>query len=298
MCGALSADELVGAVRAYTSGQSRCRRGTVGREDTGRILRHSHSRCREADEDAGRRPPSKSLACNSLPIFLGRLNAEENAVSAEAASDVNLCRVPKAALERMVKTNPALAERLMAQTLRELDEAREWMVTLGRQDGGRKVASFLLLIATHLDPEAAGDSRQFRPAFVARRHCRLSGTDDRDGVAPAVQARSPMGLSGLSPTGISRCRSFRSSRPSADPDRCAGRPLECMLPRRPNLVQECWSTLASTSEVRPRTAHTNQLVSRLSPRRSPPFSRGLANTVETEGPLVDLLRPCPAIPAS
>ncbi|OCJ05320.1 transcriptional regulator [Rhizobium sp. AC44/96] len=95
------------------------------------------------------------------PDFLGRLNADENAVSVEAASDVNLCRIPKATLERMVKTNPSLADRLMAQTLRELDEARDWMVTLGRKTAAEKVASFLLLIATHLDPEAKGEGRRF-----------------------------------------------------------------------------------------------------------------------------------------
>lgn len=95
------------------------------------------------------------------PDFLGRLFSKENAVTAEAASDVDLCRVPKSALERLVAENPALEHRLMEQTLRELDEAREWMVTLGRKTASEKVASFLYLIATQLDPAATGGKRVF-----------------------------------------------------------------------------------------------------------------------------------------
>ncbi|WP_165933047.1 Crp/Fnr family transcriptional regulator [Rhizobium sp. BK068] len=160
MCGALSADELL-ALSAHT-----------------RLVNHE-----AGDELAGEKMPAESYATvirgvvkltktledgrqqivglQFAPDLLGRLNADENAVSVEAASDVNLCRVPKAALERMVKNNPALAGHLMAQTLRELDEARDWMVTLGRKTAAEKVASFLLLIATHLDPEAVGKKRQF-----------------------------------------------------------------------------------------------------------------------------------------
>ncbi|HEV7416892.1 Crp/Fnr family transcriptional regulator [Tianweitania sediminis] len=86
------------------------------------------------------------------PDFLGRLFTQSSAVTAQAASDVELCRVPRAALERLIAENPALEHRLMQQTLRELDEARDWMVTLGRKTAAEKVASFLYLIATHLDP--------------------------------------------------------------------------------------------------------------------------------------------------
>lgn len=89
------------------------------------------------------------------PDLLGRLFASESRVTAEAASDVDLCMMPKNALEAMVRDNPALEHRIMLQTLRELDEARDWMVTLGRKTAAEKVASFLYLIACHIDPTRA-----------------------------------------------------------------------------------------------------------------------------------------------
>jgi len=88
------------------------------------------------------------------PDFLGRLFGQQNAVAAEAASEVDLCVVPRPTLEALVARYPALEHRLMQQTLRELDEARDWMVTLGRKTAQEKVASFLHLIATHADPAA------------------------------------------------------------------------------------------------------------------------------------------------
>jgi CRP/FNR family transcriptional regulator len=87
------------------------------------------------------------------PDFLGRLFGAQSAVAAEAASEVELCVVPRPALERMIAETPALEHRLMQQTLRELDEARDWMVTLGRKSAAEKLASFLLLVALHTDPE-------------------------------------------------------------------------------------------------------------------------------------------------
>lgn len=95
------------------------------------------------------------------PDFLGRLYGSESPVTAEAASDVELCVVPKRALEAMVADKPALEHRLMQQTLRELDQARDWMVTLGRKTAQEKVASFLYLIATHADPMANRNSARF-----------------------------------------------------------------------------------------------------------------------------------------
>jgi CRP/FNR family transcriptional regulator len=92
------------------------------------------------------------------PDFLGRLFAREEAVTAEAASAVELCVVPKGTLEHLIEKSPALQLKLMQQTFRELDEARNWMLTLGRKTAQEKVASFFHLLATHLDPCAEGES--------------------------------------------------------------------------------------------------------------------------------------------
>jgi CRP/FNR family transcriptional regulator len=93
------------------------------------------------------------------PDFVGRLFAEESQVTAEAASDVDLCTLPKAALEKLVADNPGMERRLLMQTLRELDEARDWMMTLGQKTAPEKVASFLYLIASHIDPAASAASK-------------------------------------------------------------------------------------------------------------------------------------------
>ncbi|MGX9181711.1 Crp/Fnr family transcriptional regulator [Mesorhizobium sp. BHbdii] len=86
------------------------------------------------------------------PDFLGRPFKSESEINAEAATEVSLCSFPKAAIERMMREAPALEHRLLKQTLMELDEAREWMVTLGRKTAAEKVASFLFLIARNIDP--------------------------------------------------------------------------------------------------------------------------------------------------
>ena len=89
------------------------------------------------------------------PDLLGRLFAQEDVVASEAASSVELCVVPKGTLEHLIEKNPTLQLKLMQQTLRELDEARNWMLTLGRKTAPEKVASFFYLLATHLDPCAS-----------------------------------------------------------------------------------------------------------------------------------------------
>ncbi|MBP1859930.1 CRP/FNR family transcriptional regulator [Rhizobium herbae] len=86
------------------------------------------------------------------PDFLGRPFQTESAVSAQAATNVVLCSFPKRTLEALIKQSPQLEHSLLKQALRELDEARDWMLTLGRKNALERVASYLLLIANYIDP--------------------------------------------------------------------------------------------------------------------------------------------------
>lgn len=94
------------------------------------------------------------------PDFVGRPFQPNSQVGAEAASEVTLCFFPKHALEAMIKEQPELEHRLLQQTLNELDEARELMLTLGRKTAEEKIASFLYMIAMHIDPEARDSDQQ------------------------------------------------------------------------------------------------------------------------------------------
>lgn len=96
------------------------------------------------------------------PDFLGRPFKAESELNAEAATEVSLCAFPRASIERMMQDSPELERRLYRQTLKELDEARDWMVTLGRKTASEKIASFLLMIARNIDPNAEPDSSSAR----------------------------------------------------------------------------------------------------------------------------------------
>ncbi len=152
MCGALEPDELTALARSTHKALHRAGTAIVGE---GQEV-HSYAnvmngvvKLSKVLED-GRQ---QLVGLQFAPDFVGRLFGEESAVTAEAASDVELCVVSRATLERMVAESPALGQRLMRQTLRELDEARDWMLTLGRKTALERVASFVYRIAVNRDPE-------------------------------------------------------------------------------------------------------------------------------------------------
>lgn len=96
------------------------------------------------------------------PDFLGRIFSNQSSYSAEAATDVRVCSFPKSVIEELARSAPNMEHALHEQTLKELDEARDWMLTLGRKTASEKVASFLHLIASNIDPEMIDESPVIR----------------------------------------------------------------------------------------------------------------------------------------
>ncbi len=95
------------------------------------------------------------------PDFVGRPFSKESDFAVEAATDIKLCSFPSTILEQLLEEAPDLEHRLHQQALKELDEAREWMLTLGRKTAAEKVASFLYFVALHIDPENTNGERHF-----------------------------------------------------------------------------------------------------------------------------------------
>jgi CRP/FNR family transcriptional regulator len=156
MCGALNAEELLAFARhtrvvRHGAGEELLTEGAPI-ESYGNVMRGVVKLIRTLAD--GRR---QIVGLQFAPDFVGRLHADASVVTAEAASDVELCRISKPALERLVADNPMLERRLLRQALKEVDEAREWMLALGRKTASEKVASFLSQIGRHLDPIVESD---------------------------------------------------------------------------------------------------------------------------------------------
>lgn len=152
VCGALSAEQLLELSKHSTRKRLDAGTEVVGQgEETcscSNIMRGVVKLTRMMPD--GRQ---QIVGLQFAPDFLGRPFATESPHSAETATETEICTFPRQMLERLVARSPDLEHRLHQQTLKELDEARDWMLTLGRKNAQEKVASFLHLIATHYDPE-------------------------------------------------------------------------------------------------------------------------------------------------
>jgi CRP/FNR family transcriptional regulator len=67
--------------------------------------------------------------------------------TAEAVTDVTLCRYTRARFDRLVDEVPGFARRLLAVRSDELRTAQDQMLLLGRKTAVEKIASFLLTLA-------------------------------------------------------------------------------------------------------------------------------------------------------
>lgn len=160
ICGALSADELQRLSKHTTKRSATRKQELVHEEDEV----HSYSNILSGAVKLTKLMPDgrqQIVGLQFAPDFLGRPFLSESNFGAEVAVDVRLCSFPKEVIESMLGENPELENRLLRQVLKELDEARQWMLVLGRMTAKEKVASFLSLIADHIDPEHDGDSVTF-----------------------------------------------------------------------------------------------------------------------------------------
>ncbi len=95
------------------------------------------------------------------PDTVGRIGRKASPYFAEAATDIELCCFPHGGFEQMLDGVPELKQRLLEQTLDELDSARDWMVLLGRKTAEERVASLFLMLATRAN--CSNSSEQIQP---------------------------------------------------------------------------------------------------------------------------------------
>jgi CRP/FNR family transcriptional regulator, nitrogen fixation regulation protein len=88
--------------------------------------------------------------CFSGDCF-GLDNTGRRIFSAEAVSDAIVLRLPRKATEQLMDQNPALARRLRETMLRDLANAHNRMLLLGRMTAPERVAAFLLEIFERRD---------------------------------------------------------------------------------------------------------------------------------------------------
>ncbi|RFB83328.1 transcriptional regulator [Rhizobium leguminosarum bv. trifolii] len=150
VCGALSAGELseLGRHSLRRKVDAGCEIIAQGSENSfySNIMRGVVKLCKVMPD--GRQ---QIVGLQFAPDFVGRPFVRESTLSAEAATDAEICVFPRNLLERMILETRELQRSLHAQALNELDAAREWMLTLGRRTAEEKVASLLHLIAAHAE---------------------------------------------------------------------------------------------------------------------------------------------------
>jgi CRP/FNR family transcriptional regulator, anaerobic regulatory protein len=76
--------------------------------------------------------------------FLGLTASPRHSFSADAIGPVAVCRFSRTSFSRYIEDKPHLLRRINELTIRELSQARDHMVLLGRRSAEEKVATFLI----------------------------------------------------------------------------------------------------------------------------------------------------------
>ena len=76
--------------------------------------------------------------------YLGHTRKEQYSLSAEALTDVRVCRFARGALEALLHKSPAMEHQFHLMTAGLLDDMLDLVFTLGRKNAMERVASFLV----------------------------------------------------------------------------------------------------------------------------------------------------------
>jgi len=82
--------------------------------------------------------------------FLGFAVRDVYAYSAEAVTEVSLCRFSRPRMETLLQQFPGMEKRLLGMAANELAIAQDLMLLLGRKTARERLASFLLMLAERL----------------------------------------------------------------------------------------------------------------------------------------------------
>lgn len=99
--------------------------------------------------DDGRRQITGFLYAGDV---LGHLYEAEHGVTAQAVTDVQLCRFSRLTLERLANEEPQLEHQLFRKTLEELSEAHQHQLLLGRTSARERLAAFIVSLVRAMPP--------------------------------------------------------------------------------------------------------------------------------------------------
>jgi len=138
--------------------------------------------------------------------FIGWPFITSDSLLVEAATNVELCCYPEAHFEALLGAHPGVRDFLLARASGELEEARNWMLLLGRKTAEERVASLLLLCAEKLR-EVACEHINSAPRDVVE--LPLSRTEMAQWLGLTIETVGRM-MKRLERAGIITCHSIRT----------------------------------------------------------------------------------------
>ena len=85
--------------------------------------------------------------------FIGRPFGKESPYSVTALSDAEVCVFHRSTFDQFAREHPELQHKLLQRTLIELDDARQWMMLLGKKTAEERIATLLIRISERLSSE-------------------------------------------------------------------------------------------------------------------------------------------------